>query len=219
MIEKSLIDWSLYLITDRGFARNRSIVDIVRAAVRGGVTVVQLREKTATTNEMIELGQALHKITQAANVPLIVNDRVDVALAINADGVHVGPPDDMPTTLARRILGPDRVVGVSAESPEIARQAMQDGADYVGVGDVYGTGSKADAGSPIGLDGLKAVVEVSRIPVVGIGGINTDNAGDVIAAGADGVSLISAIVGAPDSATAARELRQIIDRAHQANKA
>jgi len=212
MFNKSDINWSLYLITDRKIAGDRNIVDIVRAAIQGGVTVVQMREKTATTSEMIDLGRELHNVTRDANVPLIVNDRVDIALAIQAEGVHVGPPDDMPASLARQLLGPNRILGVSAKSPEIALQAKRDGADYVGVGDVYGTRSKADAGIPIGISGLKAVIEACPLPVVGIGGIHHGNISAVIEAGADGVSLISAIVGAADPEKAARELRQCIDQ-------
>ena len=180
MFNKSDINWSLYLITDRMIAGDRNIVDIVRAAIQGGVTVVQMREKTATTSEMIDLGRELHNITRNANVPLIVNDRVDIALAIQAEGVHVGPPDDMPASLARQLLGPNRILGVSTKSPEIALQAKRDGADYVGV--------------------------------VGIRGIHHGNVSAVIEAGADGVSLISAIVGAAAPEKAARELRQCIDQ-------
>ena len=216
MIDKRRIDWSLYLITDGRIAGDRNIEDIVSAAIKGGATVIQLRDKIASTNEMIELGKALYEITKTIGVPLVINDRVDVALAINADGVHVGPPDDMPTSLARRLLGPDRIVGVSAETPAIALQAAEDGADYVGVGDVFGTQSKADAGVPIGLSGMKAVVKASPIPVVGIGGINQANAADVIEAGADGVAIISAIIGASDPKAAARELRKHIDGARKA---
>jgi thiamine-phosphate pyrophosphorylase len=193
-------------------AGNRNIVDIVRAAIKGGATVVQMREKTATTNEMIDLGRELHNVTRDANVPLIVNDRVDVALAVQAEGVHVGPPDDMPASLARQLIGPHRILGVSAKSPEIALQARRDGADYVGVGDVYGTRSKADAEVPIGIAGLKAVIETCPLPVVGIGGIHHGNASAVIEAGADGLALISAIVGAADPENAARELRRCIDQ-------
>jgi thiamine-phosphate pyrophosphorylase len=213
---KQHVDWSLYLITDRRIAGERSIVEIVQAAVRGGATVIQLREKNAATNEMIELGRQLHTVTQKAGIPLIINDRLDVALAVNAEGVHVGPPDDMPAAVARRLLGPDRILGVSAESPDIARQAAKDGADYIGVGDIYGTRSKSNAGHPIGLDGLKAVVDASPIPVVGIGGIHLANAGAVIETGANGVALISAIVGVNDPETAARDLRKCIDSARTA---
>ena len=210
-MDKRRIDWSLYLITDRRIAGRRNIVDIVHDAILGGVSVVQFREKTAATYEMIELARELHHVTRSAGVPLIINDRIDVALAIEAEGVHVGPPDDMPAFLARKLLGPDCIVGVSAESPEIALQAVRDGADYVGVGDIYGTISKADAGEPIGLTGLKSVVDICHIPVVGIGGISPGNAAAVIEAGASGVALISAIVGADDPAAASRELRERID--------
>lgn len=214
-MDKYNIDWSLYLITDRRLAGGRDLVDVVRAAIRGGVTIVQLRDKTATTNDLIGIGRRLHEVTLAAGVPLIINDRVDVALAINAEGVHLGPPDDMPAGLARPLLGPERIIGVSAGRPEIALRAAQDGADYVGTGDIFGTASKPDADEPIGLAGLRAVVAASPIPVVGIGGVNQENAAGVIAAGADGVALISAIMAADDPEKAAFKLRQTIDRARQ----
>lgn len=214
-MDKQEVDWSLYLITDRRISGERSIVDIVQAAIYGGATVIQLREKNASTREMIDLGRQLHAVTQKAGIPLIINDRLDVALAVEAEGVHVGPPDDMPAPIARRLLGPDRILGVSAESPEIALQAAEDGADYIGVGDVYGTASKPDAGLPIGLEGLKNVVKASPIPAVGIGGIHLDNAGAVIKAGAMGVAVISAIIEADNPEAAASALRKRIDRARR----
>jgi thiamine-phosphate pyrophosphorylase len=201
----------VYLITDRRIAGGRPILEIVRAAIAGGATVVQLREKEASTREMIELGRALLAITRAAGVPLIVNDRVDVALAIEADGVHVGQ-EDMPAALTRRLIGPHRILGVSAATVAEAEQAVRDGADYLGVGDVYGTPSKPDAGPPIGLEGLAAIARAVAIPVVAIGGITPENAAATIDAGAVGVAVISAIVGAPDPAAAARRLRQAVDR-------
>ncbi|RMF26352.1 MAG: thiamine phosphate synthase [Chloroflexi bacterium] len=206
------VDWSVYVITDRRVAGDRSILEVVRAALRGGATVVQLREKAATTRQMIELGRALHRITQEAGVPLIVNDRVDVALAVGAEGVHVGQ-DDMPAALARRLIGPDRILGVSAGTVEEAVQAERDGADYLGVGDVYGTPSKPDAGEPIGVEGLAEIARAVSIPVVAIGGIRPDNAAAVIRAGASGVAVISAVVGAPDPEAAARRLREAVERA------
>ncbi len=209
---KQAVDWSVYVITDRRVAGDRSILEVVRAALRGGATVVQLREKEATTRQMIELGRALHRITQEAGVPLIVNDRVDVALAIGAEGVHVGQ-DDMPAALARRLIGPDRILGVSAGTVEEAIQAQQDGADYLGVGDVYGTPSKPDAGEPIGVEGLAEITRAVSIPVVAIGGIRPDNAVAAIRAGASGVAVISAVVGAPDPEAAARRLREAVERA------
>jgi thiamine-phosphate pyrophosphorylase len=204
------VDWSVYVITHRRVAGDRSILDVVRAAIRGGASVVQLREKTATTREMVELGQALGEITRPAGVPLIVNDRLDVALAIAAEGVHVGH-DDMPVGLARRLIGPDLLLGASPETLSEARQMERDGADYLGVGDVYGTPSKSDAGTPIGVDGLTEVIRAVSIPVVAIGGITLENAGAVIQAGAAGVAVISAVVGAPDPEAAARRLRELVN--------
>ena len=185
------------------------MVDVVRAAVRGGATAVQLRDKEASTGEMIELGRALLQITRPAGLPLIVNDRADVALAIDADGVHVGQ-DDMPAPLARQIIGPERILGVSAGTVEEARQAERDGADYLGVGDVYGTPTKADAGTPIGLSGLAEIARAVSIPVVAIGGIKLDNAAATLQAGAAGVAVISAVIGAPDPETAARRLLKAV---------
>jgi len=203
------VDWSVYVITDRKVAGNRSILDVVRAAIRGGATVVQLREKETTTRDMIEWGQALHEITAAAGIPLIVNDRVDVALAIDAEGVHVGQ-EDMPAAMARRLIGDDKLLGVSAETIEQAVQAERDGADYLGVGDIFGTPTKPDAGEPIGVEGLARIAAKVSIPIVGIGGITAENAGAVIQAGAQGVAVISAVVGAADPEAAARRLLQVV---------
>ena len=204
------VDWSLYVMTDRQAAGGRSMLDVVRSAVQGGASVVQLREKSVSTRDMVELGRALLEVTRPAGVPLIVNDRVDVALAIEADGVHVGH-DDMPVALARRLLGAGRILGASPETLAEAREMEQDGADYLGVGDVYGTPSKADAGSPIGVAGLAELVRAVTIPVVAIGGITEANAGPVVEAGAAGVAVISAVVGAADPEEAARRLRKAIE--------
>jgi thiamine-phosphate pyrophosphorylase len=203
------VDWSVYVITDRRMAGERSILEVVRAAIRGGATAVQLREKEITTREMVQLGRALREIARAASVPLIVNDRVDVALAVDAQGVHVGQ-DDMPAPLARQLIGPGRILGVSAGTVEEARQAERDGADCLGVGDVYGTPSKPDAGEPIGVEGLAEIAQAVSIPVVAIGGITHDNAANAIRAGAAGVAVISAIVGAADPEAAAYHLREIV---------
>lgn len=203
------IDWSVYIVTDQQAAGERALPEIVRAAIQGGATAVQLRAKVATTREMVALGQALLAITRPAGIPLIVNDRLDVALAIEADGAHVGQ-DDLPAAMARQLLGPERILGVSAETVGQAQQAERDGANYLGVGDVFGTPSKPDAGSPIGIDGLAATVRAVALPVVAIGGITLDNAPAVIAVGAVGVAVISAVVGAADPAAAARQLRERI---------
>jgi thiamine-phosphate pyrophosphorylase len=208
-MKASKVDWSVYLITDRRAAGGRSLLDVVRAAIRGGASVVQLREKAATTREMVELGQALHEITRPAGVPLIINDRLDIALTIGAEGVHLGH-DDMPVALARRILGQEGIVGASPESLEEGRQMEQAGADYLGVGDVYGTPSKPDAGTPIGIAGLAEVIRAVSIPVVAIGGITPDNARAVIEAGAAGVAVISAVMSAPDPEAEARRLQAVV---------
>ena len=206
------IDWALTVITDRGLAGGQSQLDIIRAAIAGGATVVQLRDKDASTRAMIELGQELRDLTRLAGVPLIVNDRLDVALAIEADGVHVGQ-SDMPADVARRLIGPDLLLGVSAATLDEVRQAERDGADYLGVGSVYATGSKADAGAPIGLEGLRAVARATQLPIVAIGGIGPGRAGECMRCGAAGVAVISAIVGQPDPAEAGRRLRAEIDAA------
>lgn len=207
---KRPVDYSLYVITDRRTAGERPIPLVVEAAIRGGASVVQLREKGATTREMLALGRALLKLTRQAGLPLLVNDRIDVALALDAEGVHVGH-DDMPAGLARGLIGPDRILGVSAETVEQAQEAEAAGADYLGVGDIFGTSSKPDAKEPIGLGRLAEIAQLVSIPVVGIGGITLENAAVVIQAGARGVAVIRAVVGAPDPAAAARRLRQIVE--------
>ncbi len=208
------LDYSLYLITDSTLARGRSHREVIEAALRGGATMVQYREKNATTRQMIDEALGLRDLCRARGVPFIVNDRVDVALAVDADGVHVGQ-DDMPASLARKLIGRGKIVGVSAENVEQARAAIADGADYLGVGAIFATATKPDAGEPIGIAGLMQIARVSTIPIVGIAGINASNAASVIRAGAAGVAVISAIVSADDVERAARELRQIVDEARR----
>jgi thiamine-phosphate pyrophosphorylase len=205
-------DPSLYVITDSRIGGGRPTEDIVAAAIRGGATMIQLREKAWAAKDLLEVGRRLLAITRPTGVPLIVNDRVDVALAIDADGVHVGQ-DDLPVSVARRLLGPDKVVGTSAGTVEEARQAELDGADYVGVGSVFATTSKPDAGIAIGPDALRRIREAIHIPVVAIGGITASNAADAIAAGAHGVAVISSVVGAEDVASAARRLAEVVRNA------
>ncbi len=199
------VDWSLYLVTDRPLMGGRPIEEVVLAAVRGGATVVQLREKECETREFVALARRLKAALAAFDVPLIVNDRVDVALAAGADGVHVGQ-SDMEWRDVRRLVGPDMLVGLSVES---AGQALEAGAfdvDCLGIGPIFATPTKPDAGAAIGLEALRQVR--GRVPqaLVAIGGIHAGNAGDVIAAGADGVAVVSALCAAPDPEQAAREL-------------
>jgi thiamine-phosphate pyrophosphorylase len=207
MHTRHTIDWSVCLVTDRRAAGSRDLLDIVRAAIAGGTSIVQLREKDADTRAMLEMGRALLDLTRPAGIPLIVNDRIDVALALDAEGVHVGQ-DDMPADIARRLIGPDRILGVSAETEAQAREAEASGADYLGVGTVFATPSKADTGAPIGLEGLRAIAQASSVPILAIGGISAENTAAIAAAGAHGVAVISAIISANDPQAAARTLRQ-----------
>jgi thiamine-phosphate pyrophosphorylase len=201
------IDPRLYVITDSTLGGHENITS---AALAGGASVVQLRDKQASSRQLYEIALRLRGLLAGANVPLIVNDRVDIALGADAQGVHVGP-DDLPVPVARRILGSARVVGASAGTIAEAVDAERAGADYLGVGPVYPTGTKPDAGAPIGLEGLRRIASSVAIPVVGIGGITADNAGDVIEAGAAGVAVISAVAGAEDRVRAVRAIRRAVD--------
>lgn len=211
-MNKQNIDYSLYLVTDRGLARGRSTLDIVTAAVSGGVTCVQLREKNCPTLEFIEQALAIKNFLKAREVPLIINDRLDVALAAAADGVHLGQ-NDMPLEMARRIAGRSMLIGISAESVQDAVAAEEGGADYLGVSPIYATPTKSDTAPPLGLEGLREVRKRVKIPLVAIGGLNESNAAEVIRQGADGVAVVSAIVAADDPGTSAINLKQIIDEA------
>lgn len=206
------IDLRLYAVTDPGCnARaGRSLLDAVAAAVAGGATVVQVREKDAPTGAFVAAAREAARACRAAGVPLVINDRVDVALAVGADGVHVGQ-DDMPAAAVRKLIGPGKILGVSVKTPEEAVKAAADGADYLGAGAIVPTGTKDS--SVIGLDGLRRVCEAVDIPVVAIGGVGAHNAAATLAAGAEGVAVVSALFAAPDVAAAARELRAAVDAA------
>jgi thiamine-phosphate pyrophosphorylase len=208
------IDYSLYLVTDRGLARGRATLDIVKAAVRGGATCVQLREKDCSTLEFIQQALRIKEFLSTHGVPLIINDRLDVAQAVGADGVHLGQTD-MPLDMAKAIVGDAMIIGISAESLEDAIAAEKGGADYLGVSPIYATPTKTDTAPPLGLEGLQQIRNAVKIPLVGIGGLNKDNCAEVIRHGADGVAVVSAIVAAENPETAAGELIQIINRARQ----
>ena len=199
----------LYVITDSRLAGSRGDLAVMEEAIAGGADAVQLRGKEMSTRQLVELGQALRGLTRRAGALFVVNDRIDVALAVDADGVHVGQ-DDMPVALARRLMGPAKIVGVSAGNLDEALQAARDGADYLGVGPIYPTGTKADAGEATGPGLVAEIKRVVDLPVVGIGGISAVNAPAVIAAGADGVAVISAVVGASDPRLAAASLREAV---------
>lgn len=211
------MDWTLYVITDAKLSRGRPHVEVIRAAIRGGATIVQYREKEGTTRQLLQEAQALRELTRAAGIPFIVNDRVDIALAVDADGVHVGQ-DDLPARIARRLMGPGKIIGVSASNLQEALEAEAEGADYIGAGPVFATPTKPDAAPPIGLEGLAEICRRVSIPVVAIGGIHEGNAGSVIEAGAAGVAVVSAIVAAPDVEDAARRLRAVVEAAQEARR-
>lgn len=200
-------NYGVYLVTQASLSGGRSTVDVVGAALAGGVDVVQLREKDATARERYDLGLELREMTREAGVPLVVNDRVDLARAVEADGVHLGD-EDLPVPVARELLGPDAIVGRSVSSVAAAEAAVEAGADYLGVGAIYATGSKdvAEDDAEIGLDTLRAIADAVDVPVVAIGGVTVENAREVVEAGADGVAVISAITGADDPEAATRAL-------------
>lgn len=203
---KPRIDWSLYLVTDGALHREARLEDAVAAAARGGCTAVQLREKTATSAEFLRRALAVKKVTDGFGIPLIVNDRVDIALAADAAGVHVGA-DDLPVRDVRRIVGPDRIVGASATTLGEAVAAAEAGADYLGVGAMFATGTKTDA-AIVSMDVLREIRTAVAIPLVVIGGVNLETLPLFRGTGIDGLAVVSAILARPDAEQAARELRQ-----------
>ena len=204
----------LYLVTDRDLSLGRSLEEVVSEAVAGGVTIVQLREKDASTGEFVELAFRLKEILKPYNVPLIINDRVDVALAVDAEGLHIGQ-SDMPYEIARKLLGRDKIIGLSVENMDDLLKANELDVDYVGISPVYGTPTKTDTAEPFGLEGLRRAVELSVHPTVAIGGMNARTIADVMASGADGVAVVSAICSAVSPRLAAKELNKIISTTAQ----
>jgi thiamine-phosphate pyrophosphorylase len=202
------IDYSLYLVADAGFAGGRDLVKVIESAVRGGVTIVQLRGKDLPYEDFLSLGRRASAALKKFHVPLIINDRADVALACGAAGVHLGQ-DDMPLRLARRVLSENMVIGASANTREEALDAERRGADYIGLGPVFPTASKETILPPVGPEGIRSVKARLRIPVVAIGGITARNALAVLQAGADGIAVISAILGPTDTEKAARRLKNL----------
>ena len=193
---KAQPDYSIYLVTDDGCLQGRALLDCVREALEGGVTLVQYRAKTASSAEMYAEALQLKALCDSFNVPLIINDRLDIAMAVGAAGVPLGQ-DDLPCAAARKLLGEDYIIGVSAHNPAEAKAALQSGADYLGCGAVFGTATKADV-QKLGTDGLAAICKAKGLPVVGIGGVTADNYREVRAAGADGAAIVSGILAQPD---------------------
>lgn len=204
---KAQPDYSIYLVTDDGCLQGRALLDCVREALEGGVTLVQYRAKTASSAEMYNEALQLKALCDSFNVPLIINDRLDIAMAVGAAGVHLGQ-DDLPCAAARRILGEDYIIGVSAHNPAEAAEALERGADYLGCGAVFGTATKADV-KKLGTEGLTAICREKGLPVVGIGGVTADNYREVRAAGADGAAIVSGILAQPDIRTTVRAIAKV----------
>lgn len=204
---KAQPDYSIYLVTDDGCLQGRALIDCVREAIEGGVTLVQYRAKTASSAEMYAEALQLKALCDSFNVPLIINDRLDIAMAVGAAGVHLGQ-DDLPCAAARKILGEDYIIGVSAHNPAEAKAALQSGADYLGCGAVFGTATKADV-KKLGTDGLAAICKAKGLPVVGIGGVTADNYREVRAAGADGAAIVSGILAQPDIRATVRAIAKV----------
>jgi thiamine-phosphate pyrophosphorylase len=205
------LDFRLYVVTDRQQTAGRALEEVVIAAARGGAGAIQLREKDLSARELYALGVRLQKGLAPYGVPLLINDRVDVALALDAAGVHLAG-HSLPTTLARRILGPNKLLGVSTHSVEEAQAAMADGADFIVFGPVFETPSKLAYGPPQGLQHLAEVVCQVTIPVLAIGGIDLANLSQVLQTGAYGVAMIRAVLAAPDPATAAEQFAQTLSK-------
>ena len=202
------IDYTLYLVTDRDILKGRDIFISVEEAINGGVTLVQLREKDISSLDFYNIALKMKLLTKKYGIPLIINDRLDIALAIDADGLHIGQ-EDLPIKAARKLLGKDKILGYSVFNVDDAVYGEKNGADYLGAGPIFPTGSKADAAEPIGVEVLKRITESVKIPVVGIGGIDVSNLKDIKIAGAAGASLISAILGSKDIEGAARSLFEL----------
>lgn len=204
---KAQPDYSIYLVTDEGCLQGRALLDCVREALDGGVTLVQYRAKTASSAEMYAEALQLKALCDSFKVPLIINDRLDIAMAVGAAGVHLGQ-DDLPCAAARKILGEDYIIGVSAHNPAEAKAALQSGADYLGCGAVFGTATKADV-KKLSTEGLTAICREKGLPVVGIGGVTADNYREVRAAGADGAAIVSGILAQPDISVTVRAIAKV----------
>jgi thiamine-phosphate pyrophosphorylase len=212
MYDKKKVDYSLYLVTDRDLSLGRSNLEVIQAAVRGGVTLVQLREKEATTKEFYQEGLKIRAYLKARDIPLIINDRIDMALALDAEGVHLGQ-EDMPIDAARKILGPQKIIGASVSTPEEAKIAEALGADYLGLSPIFVTETKPELIQHLGIKGIPLLKEAVKIPVVGIGSMSESNAYEAVKAGLDGVAVVSAICSREDPRAAAAAIKAEIMRA------
>lgn len=210
-MDKKKIDYTLYFVTDRNIMRRGSVERCAELAVKGGASVVQLREKDISSREFYETALRVHEVTKAAGVPLIINDRLDICMAVDAEGVHLGQ-SDIPCKIAREILGAEKIIGVSSHNPEEAARAQADGADYLGVGAVFATSTKTNTRpvTPEIIRGIRAAVD---IPFVIIGGVNSRNIVRLSGLGFNGAAVVSAIAASDDITAAAREMRIAIEKA------
>jgi len=204
---KEKIDYSIYLVTDRDLMSTETLEEAVEQAIIGGCTLVQLREKDCSSFDFYKTAIKVKKITDKYNVPLLINDRLDIALAVDAAGVHVGQ-SDLPVAVVRKIIGKDKIIGISAGTLEEALQGQKDGADYLGVGAMYATGTKKDANST-SMEELKKIRESVSLPIVVIGGINKERIKDFKGIGIDGLAIVSAIIAQKDIVEATKELKTI----------
>lgn len=206
-MKKEDIDYSVYLVTDHRNKTDEEFLKIIEEAIKGGTSIVQLREKTASTKDFYQLALKVKEITSKYDVPLLINDRIDIAIAVDSEGVHIGQ-DDMPADIARKIIGENKILGVSASTVEEAKKAQEDGADYIGSGAVFPTATKDDADS-VSKEELKEIVDSIDIPVVAIGGITLENAESLKDTGIAGFSVVSAIMSADNPKEASQKLREI----------
>lgn len=202
---KPLREWKLYAITDRALSKGRSQEEVIRSAILGGADVIQLRDNEASARAMYQEALTLRDLTRTMNIPFIINNRVDVAMAVNADGVHIGQ-DDLPASAARRLLGPDKIIGFSTHSIEEARAALDEQIDYLGIGPIFPTETKKTH-APVGVSLISQVKVFARVPIVAIGGIKEENISQVFRAGADIAAVISAVVSAEDVEASTRNLK------------
>ena len=199
------IDYTLYLVTDRSVMSAKSLEQAVEQAIQGGCTVVQLREKYASSREFFETAQRVKQITDSYHIPLIINDRTDICLAVNAAGIHIGQ-QDLPAKIVRSMVGPDKIIGVSAATLSEAIQAEQDGADYLGVGAMFATSTKTNT-RPVTIEQLTQIKQAVQIPVVAIGGIQSSNVTTLTDTGIDGIAVVSAILAQENITHAAEQLK------------
>ncbi len=205
-------DLSLYLVTDRELTQNRPLEDLIKEAIKGGVSMVQIREKNCSSLDFYDLAKRVKELLNPHQIPLIINDRVDIAQAVDADGLHIGQ-SDLPYAVARKLLGKNKIIGLSVENLEQAQQANQLDVDYIGLSPVFYTDTKTDIAPALGLDGIENIARISKHPMVGIGGIYIGNAEQIIKSGANGIAVVSAILSSENPKQAAKQLYDCVIKA------